>query len=171
MEKNYITPRGFRLLQQELHQLKKVERPKVTETVAWAAANGDRSENGDYIYGKKRLRQIDSRIRFLSKRLETAEIIDPASLQGEVVQFGATVTVLDEDDKEHTYTIVGVDEADPKEGRISWRSPVAAALLRKRPGEVAEAHSPQGVRELEVLSVQYGSQPKIEDSGADANEA
>src|SRR5262249_9433787 len=128
--KNYITPDGFRRLQQELNRLSRTERPRVVETVAWAAGNGDRSENGDYIYGKQRLREIDRRLRFLAKRLENAEIVDPARQSRlDQVFFGATVTYANENGEERTVTIVGVDEIDVDRGRVSWVSPVARALL------------------------------------------
>jgi transcription elongation factor GreB len=154
--KNYITPAGHHRLQDELKHLVKVERPKVVETVAWAAGNGDRSENGDYIYGKKRLREIDGRIRFLTKRLEIAEIVDPASQKNrEQAFFGATVTYATADDKEHTVTIVGIDEADADHGRVSWIAPVARALLKSRVGDVVELKGPRGVDTLEVVSIAY----------------
>src|SRR6185369_11080887 len=128
--KNYMTPSGFNALQEELRHLLRTERPKVVEVVSWAAGNGDRSENGDYIYGKKRLREIDRRIRYLTKRLDTAEVVEPERQQGlEQVFFGATVTYLREGDTEHTVMLVGVDEANLKEGKINWVSPVAKALL------------------------------------------
>ncbi len=154
--KNYITPGGYRRLQAELDQLWKVERPALVQTVAWAASNGDRSENGDYIYGKKRLREIDRRVRFLRKRLEHAEVVDPAR-RGECDQvfFGASVTVCDDSGSESTYSIVGVDEADAGSGLISWVSPLARALLKLREGEVAMLRTPAGTQELEILSVEY----------------
>ncbi len=154
--KNYITPGGYAKLKNELEQLWKVERPELVKTITWAASNGDRSENGDYIYGKKRLREIDRRVRFLRKRLEQAEVVDPAQ-RGECDQvfFGATVTVCDENGCESSYCIVGVDEADVARGRISWVSPLARALLRLREGEVALLRTPLGVNELEVLTVIY----------------
>ena len=154
--KNYITAAGHRRLQDELKQLVKVERPKVVETVAWAAGNGDRSENGDYIYGKKRLREIDSRIRFLTKRLEIAEIVDPAAQPNrEQIFFGATVTYATSDDREHTVTIVGIDEADADRGRVSWIAPVARALLKARVGDVVDLKGPRGVDTLEVVAIEY----------------
>jgi transcription elongation factor GreB len=154
--KNYMTPRGFALLQEELRQLLRVERPKVVEVVAWAAGNGDRSENGDYIYGKKRLREIDRRVRYLSKRLESAEVVDPARQQKLTqVFFGATVTYAREDDSEHTVTLVGPDEANPAEGRISWLSPVARTLMKAREGDTVELRSPAGTEMLEVLEIRY----------------
>lgn len=154
--KNYITPNGYRKLKEELDQLWKVERPALVQTVAWAASNGDRSENGDYIYGKKRLREIDRRVRFLRKRLEQAEVVDPAR-RGECDQifFGATVTVCDDSGCKCTYSIVGVDEADAGSGLVSWVSPLARTLLKLREGEVAMLRTPAGVQELEILSVTY----------------
>ncbi len=154
--KNYITPSGHQRLQEELDHLWKVERPALVKTITWAASNGDRSENGDYIYGKKRLREIDRRVRFLRKRLELAEVVDPAQ-RGECDQvfFGATVTVCDANSCESTYSIVGVDEADVAGGRISWVSPLARALLKLREGDVATLHTPTGINELEVVGVMY----------------
>ena len=154
--KNYITPGGYRKLQEELEMLWKVERPELVKTIAWAASNGDRSENGDYIYGKKRLREIDRRVRFLRKRLEQAEVVDPAR-RGECDQvfFGATVTVCDDAGCQGSYCIVGVDEADVARGHISWVSPLARALLKLRVGDVAMLRTPAGVSELEVLTVIY----------------
>ncbi len=154
--KNYITPGGYRKLQEELDHLWKVERPALVKTITWAASNGDRSENGDYIYGKKRLREIDRRVRFLRKRLEMAEVVDPSQrAECDQVFFGATVTVCGTDGCENTYSIVGVDEADVAGGRISWVSPLARALLKMREGEVAMLHTPTGVNELEVISIVY----------------
>jgi transcription elongation factor GreB len=156
--KNYITPGGYRKLREELEQLWKVERPVLVNTITWAASNGDRSENGDYIYGKKRLREIDRRVRFLRKRLEKAEVIDPALRSGcGQVFFGATVTVCKQDGCEETYAIVGVDEADVSRGHISWISPLARALLKLQEGEVAKLQTPVGMVELEVLSIFYQS--------------
>ena len=154
--KNYITPSGHQRLQEELDHLWKVERPILVKTITWAASNGDRSENGDYIYGKKRLREIDRRVRFLRKRLELAEVVDPAQ-RGECDQvfFGATVTVCDANGCESTYSIVGVDEADVAGGRISWVSPLARALLKLREGDVATLRTPTGINELEVVGVMY----------------
>jgi transcription elongation factor GreB len=154
--KNYITPGGWQRLQDELKQLRRVERPKVVEVVSWAAGNGDRSENGDYLYGKKRLREIDRRIRFLGKRLEIAEIVDPArQTRHDRVFFGATVTYVTSADKEHTVTIVGADEADPDRGRISWLSPVARALLKAEVGDEVTVQTPGGRETLEVLAIRY----------------
>ncbi len=154
--KNYITPSGYRKLKEELEQLWKVERPELVKTITWAASNGDRSENGDYIYGKKRLREIDRRVRFLRKRMEQAEVVDPAQ-RGECEQifFGATVAVCDSNGCENTYSIVGVDEADAGGGLISWVSPLARTLLKLHAGEVAILRTPVGVQELEILSVTY----------------
>ncbi len=154
--KNYLTPGGYRKLQEEQDHLWKVERPALVKTITWAASNGDRSENGDYIYGKKRLREIDRRVRFLRKRLELAEVVDPAKRGGcDQVFFGATVTVCDSSGCESTYSIVGVDEADVTNGRISWVSPLARALLKLKEGEIATLHTPTGINELEVVSVIY----------------
>lgn len=154
--KNYITPGGYRRLRQELEQLWKVERPVLVNTITWAASNGDRSENGDYIYGKKRLREIDRRVRFLRKRLDQAEVVDPATrgVCGQVF-FGATVTVCKGDECEATYAIVGVDEADVSRGHISWVSPLARALLKLYEGDVAKLMTPAGIVELEVVKVSY----------------
>ena len=155
--KNYMTRRGYDALRVELDQLVRIERPQMVETVAWAAGNGDRSENGDYIYGKKRLREIDRRIRFLIKRIESAEVVDPERQQGlEQVFFGATVSFCDlETEDEQTWQIVGVDEADAAQGRISWISPLARAVLKARVGDVVRFQSPAGMREIEITDVQY----------------
>lgn len=154
--KNYITPEGLERMRAELKQLRSVERPKVVEVVSWAAGNGDRSENGDYIYGKRRLREIDRRIRFLLKRLEIAEPVDPALQKNrDQVFFGATVTYVDEQDVERTVRIVGVDEARIEQGEISWVSPVARALLKARVGDTVEMLTPTGRESLEVLAIRY----------------
>lgn len=154
--KHYMTPTGCKALQDELKKLLREERPKVVEVVAWAAGNGDRSENGDYIYGKKRLREIDRRIRYLGKRLENAEVVDPAKQQGiDRVFFGATVTYAREDDTEHTVTLVGLDEADMGKGKISWQSPVAKALMKSQAGDTVELRTPAGVESIDVLEVRY----------------
>ena len=154
--KNYMTPRGHRQMQDELHDLLRVERPKIIETVAWAAGNGDRSENGDYIYGKLQLREIDRRIRFLTKRLESAEIVDPQQQKRrDQVFFGATVTYASEEGTETTVTIVGVDEADFARGQVSWISPVARALLKAREGDIVELRAPSGIEQLEIVSISY----------------
>lgn len=156
--RNYITPAGYARLKDELEHLVKRERPHVVEIVAWAASNGDRSENGDYIYGKRRLREIDRRIRFLSKRLDVAEVVDPLR-QGDNDQvfFGARVTIADQDGQENTYTIVGVDEADVARGRISWVSPLARALIKAKEGDSIRFQSPLGVREIDILDVVYAT--------------
>lgn len=154
---NYMTRRGYEILRTELDQLVRDERPKLVETVRWAAGNGDRSENGDYIYGKKRLREIDRRIRFLIKRLENSTVVTPSEQENtEQVFFGATVTVCDVDgDAEQTYQIVGVDEANASEGRISWIAPLSRALLKAREGDVVRFASPAGLREIEVIEIRY----------------
>jgi transcription elongation factor GreB len=154
--KNYMTPNGYAVLQEELLNLKRGERPKVVEVVSWAAGNGDRSENGDYIYGKRRLREIDRRIRYLTKRLESAEIVDPKLQRNrEQVFFGATVIYVREDESEHKVTLVGVDEAELSQGKISWISPVAKALLKARVGDAIDVRTPAGVDTIEVLSIVY----------------
>ena len=153
--KHYITPEGFQRLQDELKQLWRVERPKVVEVVSWAAGNGDRSENGDYIYGKKRLREIDRRVRFLIKRLEGADVVDSAGRDSDQVFFGATATVTSASGGERSYTIVGIDEADPARGRVSWVSPIAKALFKARAGDVVTLRSPGGTEALEILDVRY----------------
>lgn len=155
--KNYMTRRGYEVLLKELDHLLRIARPEMVETVAWAASNGDRSENGDYIYGKKRLREIDRRIRFLTKRTESAEVVDPETRQdADQVFFGATVTIADIDGSgEQTWQIVGVDEADVSQGRISWISPLAGALLKAREGDTVRFISPAGMREIDVLEIRY----------------
>ena len=154
--RNYITPGGHARLKDELDHLLRVERPHVVEVVAWAASNGDRSENGDYLYGKKRLREIDRRIRFLTKRLDIAEIVDPCAREAtDQVFFGATVVVADEAGDEQRYQIVGVDETDFAHGRISWVSPLARALIKSREGDRVRFMSPAGWREIEVVEVSY----------------
>jgi transcription elongation factor GreB len=154
--KNYMTPEGFRRLEGEFAQLQKIERPKIIETVAWAAGNGDRSENGDYVYGKQRLREIDRRLRFLRKRMEVAEVVDPARQKShERVYFGATVTYLTERHEEKTVRIVGIDEARSELHEISWISPVAKALLKAAEGDVVEVRTPHGIERLEVLKISY----------------
>ncbi|MES2324424.1 MAG: transcription elongation factor GreB [Pseudomonadota bacterium] len=154
--KNYITPAGYQRIKDELLQLIDVDRPEVVRIVHWAASNGDRSENGDYIYGKRRLRQIDGRIRFLTKRMDAAEVVDPTVHYGnDQVYFGATVRYTNAAGEEHTVTIVGIDELDPLNGKISWVSPVARALTRAREGDLVTLQTPLGPEELEVLSVDY----------------
>lgn len=159
--KNYMTPRGFANLRNELLRLIDFERPKVVETVHWAASNGDRSENGDYLYGKKRLREIDRRIRFLTKRLESAEVCDPSvHYGGDRVFFGARVCYSDIEGHERCVTITGIDEANSLCGEVSWVSPIARTLLKARTGDVLQLLIPGGVQEIEVLSVQYPSPTK-----------
>ena len=154
--KNYITPQGYQRIREELFQLIDVERPEVVRVVHWAASNGDRSENGDYIYGKRRLREIDRRIRFLTKRLDLAEVVDPSVHHGsDQVFFGATVTYLNAAGVEQTVSIVGIDELDPLHGKISWVSPVARALTKARAGDVVTLRTPAGEDELEIIDVQY----------------
>ena len=154
--KNYITPQGYGVLRDELFELIDNERPRIVEIVHWAASNGDRSENGDYLYGKKRLREIDRRIRFLTKRLEIAEITDPSNHHGkDQVFFGATVTYVDEADVERTVTILGIDEADSLKAEVTWVSPIARALLKSREGDVVKLVTPVGVQEVEVVEVRY----------------
>jgi transcription elongation factor GreB len=154
--KNYMTPRGFKLLEDELQQLRRVERPKVVEVVSWAAGNGDRSENGDYIYGKRRLREIDRRIRYLIKRHESATVVDPAQQKNrDQVFFGATVTYADPKGDEKTVTIVGFDEADTDANLVSWVSPIAKALLKAHEGDVVNLRTPHGDEAIEVVEIKY----------------
>lgn len=159
--KNYMTPAGHRALREEFERLVKVERPHLTQVVAWAASNGDRSENGDYIYGKKKLREMDRRIRYLTKRLDNAEVVDPARQQNlDQVFFGASVTVMhlgSDEAVDVTYRIVGIDEADPAAGAISWISPLARALMKAREGDVVKFQSPAGLREIEVVEINYSN--------------
>lgn len=153
--KNYITPAGFRRLQEELARLWKLERPPVVSTITWAAGNGDRSENGDYIYGKKRLREIDRRIRYLSKSLDRAVVVDNAGKGLDRVFFGATVTFADERGAERDVTIVGVDEIDSDAVRVSWRSPLALALLKAKVGDTVTLQAPRGPEQIEVVAIRY----------------
>jgi transcription elongation factor GreB len=154
--KNYMTPKGFTRLQEELRHLLSEERPRVVEIVSWAAGNGDRSENGDYLYGKKRLREIDRRIRFLNKRLEASEVVDPKKQQAlKQVFFGATVTYARADDSEHVVKLVGIDEIDPAQGLISWISPLAKALMKARAGDTVNLRSPSGTEKIDVIDVRY----------------
>lgn len=154
---NYMTPAGFAQLKAELDRLTGDERPALVATVAWAASNGDRSENGDYIYGKKRLREIDRRIRFLVKRLDKAVVVDPSERRddGERIYFGATVDIVNAGGEERTITIVGVDEFDPARGHISWVSPMATALLRSRVGDTVTLRTPIGIEEIDIVDVRY----------------
>ncbi len=154
--KNYMTPEGFARLRGELDTLMRKERPDVVKVVSWAAGNGDRSENGDYIYGKKRLREIDRRVRYLSKRLANAEVVDPATrVRTDQVFFGATVTTANAKNEERTVKIVGVDEVDLAKGHVSWISPIAKALMRAEEGDVVRLRTPNGVEELEIVKVEY----------------
>ena len=154
--KNYITPQGYARLRHELLDLIDTERPKIVEVVHWAASNGDRSENGDYIYGKKRLREIDRRIRFLTKRLEIAELTDPSVHHGnDQVFFGATVVYADDQGRERAVTILGIDEADSARGEVTWVSPIARTLLKARSGDVLSLVTPAGVSDIEVLRIDY----------------
>lgn len=150
---NYITTQGFQKLQEEFKTLFHGERPKLVETIAWAAGNGDRSENGDYIYGKRRLREIDKRLKFLRDRIEAAQVIDLSTLESDKVIFGATVTIEDENGETKTYTIVGEDEFDPKSSKISWKSPIAKALLGKREGDEVVIKRPTGNLSAEILEI------------------
>jgi len=157
-QKNYMTPAGHARLVDELTELRTIERPKVVEVVSWAAGNGDRSENGDYIYGKKRLREIDKRMRFLMKRLDIAEVVDPAQQTNrDQVFFGARVTYADEAGEERTVRIVGVDEADLERGEVSWVSPIARALHKAYEGDLVKLRTPRGVEEIEVIEIRYGA--------------
>ena len=154
--RNYVTPAGLKRLQAELKRLMDDERPKVVEIVSWAAGNGDRSENGDYLYGKRRLREIDRRIRFLLKRLEIAEPVDPAAQKNrDQVFFGATVTYANARDEDRTIRIVGIDEARSERGEVSWIAPIARALLRAREGDTVQFRAPGGVESVEVIRIRY----------------
>jgi transcription elongation factor GreB len=150
-----MTRAGWQRMKTELKRLVEVDRPETVRVVSWAASNGDRSENGDYIYGKRRLRELDRRIRYLHKRLDAAEVVDPSYQDQERVFFGATVTYADSDGEEHTISIVGIDEADPSRGRVSWISPIAKALLRAREGDVVTLRTPNGPQALDVLEIRY----------------
>jgi transcription elongation factor GreB len=152
---NYLTPEGAKKLQDELKHLAGIERPKVVQEVADAAALGDRSENAEYIYGKKRLREIDRRIRFLTQRLDQAVIVQPGAVQHQVVRFGATVVVVDEDGAEKTYTLVGPDESEPDRGWLSYQSPIGKALMKRKVGDVVLVRRPAGEMELEITSISY----------------
>lgn len=154
-KKNYITPKGFKNLKNELDRLLKIERPETVNVVAWAASNGDRSENADYHYGKKKLREIDKRIQFLNKQIDNSIVIDPIKQKGEKVQFGATVKILDEQDIEKIYTIVGVDEIDIEKGLVSWQSPIGKALLNSKKGDFITYKTPKGEQGIEILDVKY----------------
>lgn len=154
--KNYMTPQCYRRMLDEREHLVRVERPEVANIVAWAASNGDRSENGDYLYGKRRLREIDRKIRFLSKRIDFAEVVDPATRPAtDQIFFGATVTYEDDAGQEHTIRIVGIDEADASVGDVSWISPIARALLKAHEGDTVKLPTPSGVQHLEIVEVKY----------------
>lgn len=153
--KNYMTPQGAAQLTAELDQLLRVERPKTVDEVAVAAAHGDRSENAEYKYGKLRLKEIDRRIRFLQKRLDSAVVVKPSEQSGDVVFFGATVDIEDEDGDRKSYQLVGEDESAPKEGRVSWRSPIGKALLKRKVGDFVTIRRPRGAIEVEVLAIRY----------------
>lgn len=155
VKNNYITPGGHKKLLDELEHLLRIERPEVTKLVQWAASNGDRSENADYLYGKKRLREIDRRVRFLTQRLDSAIVVDPTMTKSTKVQFGATLEVSDEDGTTKTYCIVGVDEVDTAKGRISWQSPIGKSLIGKSVGEEVLVKIPSGEVTLEVVSISY----------------
>jgi transcription elongation factor GreB len=154
--KNYISPEGYRSLKDELMRLLDIDRPEMVRVVSWAASNGDRSENGDYLYGKKRLREIDRRIRFLTRRLDIAEVVDSSQHQGsDQIFFGATVDYTSDGGPIKTITIVGIDEAEPLAGKVSWVAPIARALVKARVGDVVMLRTPGGVEELEVIDVRY----------------
>ncbi len=160
--RNYITPQGYQRLRAELFELIDVERPKIVDIVHWAASNGDRSENGDYLYGKKRLREIDRRIRFLTKRLDIAEVADPSLHHGnDQIFFGATVTYANSKGEERTITIKGIDEVDNLQGEVSWVSPIGRALLKSREGDEVNLMTPGGLERLEVLKVSYPAPPPL----------
>lgn len=154
-QKNLITPQGFKKLQDEFSKLKFDERPKVVEVVSWAASNGDRSENGDYIYGKKKLREIDKRLEFLGKRIELAEVIDPLTQKKGIVNFGATVLVEDDDGNQKTFIIVGGDESEPEKGKIAWVSPIAKAMLKSKEGDYVTYKAPSGEKGLLIMKIEY----------------
>ncbi len=154
---NYISPKGHQRLLDELNELLRVERPEVTRLVQWAASNGDRSENADYLYGKRRLREIDRRIRFLTQRLDNAVVVDPEKISSDKVQFGATIKVIDENGAERQFTIVGVDEVDTARSRISWQSPIGKTLLGKQEGDEVLVKVPSGEINFEIISIIYKS--------------
>jgi transcription elongation factor GreB len=154
-EKNYITPIGLAKLKAEYEQLMHVERPKLVETVAWAASNGDRSENADYLYGKRRMREIDKRVRILTKKIEDAEVVEPKAVKSDRILFGATVKLQDEDGQEKIYQIVGEDESEVEKGKISWKSPLAKALLGKKEDDEITVHRPSGEKVFLILAVSY----------------
>lgn len=153
--KNYITPKGYKKLQEEFEQLLRVERPELTKTIAWAASNGDRSENADYIYGKKRLREIDRRVRFLTQRIDLAHVVNPVEVKSDKIQFGANVTLVDEEGVSKTISIVGVDEINTNLNHLSWKSPIGSNLLGKEAGDVILVRTPKGDVEFEIIAVIY----------------
>lgn len=153
--KIYLTVNGAQKMRDEIRKLLKDERPKLVETISWAAGNGDRSENGDYIYGKKRLREIDKRLRILTEKLDHAEVVDPTQIKADDVRFGATVTLCDEEDQTKTYTLVGSEEVDPGKGLISYKAPLARAIWRKKVGDVVSFMSPKGELEYEIMAICY----------------
>lgn len=153
---NYITPAGWRSLKDELYQLVNKERPEIVQIVNWAASNGDRSENGDYLYGKRRMREIDRRVRFLTKRLEAAQVVDPETREAtDQIFFGATVTLLRGNGSEQTVKIVGIDEIDTAQNKISWISPLARCLIKAREGDEVSLNTPEGREDIEILEVAY----------------
>jgi transcription elongation factor GreB len=160
---NYITPSGYERMRRELDWLERSERPRIVAEVAYAASLGDRSENAEYIYGKKRLREIDRRRSFLLKRMEKMRLVDPATLSGDIVRFGATVVLTDEDGDEKTWRIYGEDEVDVAKGILSWKSPIARAILGKSAGEAARFEAPGGQREVEIVEVRYEPAPPVPD--------
>lgn len=152
---NYITPKGYELLTTEHDELLLNERPEILKVIQWAAANGDRSENADYLYGKKRLREIDRRMRFLKKQITNANIVNPELIKSDLVMFGATVTIVDEEEVEKTYCIVGADEIDTKKNWISYKSPIGRSLMGNKEGEVVAIHTPNGIREFEIVLIEF----------------
>lgn len=155
VKNNYISPQGHKKLVDELDQLLRIERPEITKLIQWAASNGDRSENADYLYGKRRLREIDRRIRFLTQRLDASVVVDPASIKSQKIQFGATVELMDEEGNKKRFTIVGVDEVDTSKGRISWQSPIGRTLIGKEVGDEVLVKVPSGELTYEVLALNY----------------
>lgn len=152
---NYMTPQGHKVLMDELNQLMRVERPEIIKLIQWAASNGDRSENADYLYGRKRLREIDRRVRFLTSRIDASQVIDPIKVSSDKIQFGATVTILDENGIEKTYSIVGVDEVNTSKGHISWQSPIGRSLLGKKVMDEVVIKIPSGEMSCEIVSIRY----------------
>jgi transcription elongation factor GreB len=159
LDKNYITPQGYKRLQDELHQLFRIERPEIVKLVQWAASNGDRSENADYLYGKRRLREIDSRVRFLNKRIDAAIVVDPTQIQSDKVQFGATVTIVDENGFKKTYRIVGTDEINTAKNHVSWLSPIGKSLIGKSLNDSVTIKTPSQEFEVEIVQIEYKDIP------------